>query len=117
LRACSQPRETDPMRPSASPHLDPTVASLRGVQLRFDPSVAMAEVEDTLELARLAAESLLGPERVQLDAQWDFDVDGHTVDIGTSSEVGRTLAIVFLGFVKREFGPDAARVMQTGVAR
>src|SRR5690349_17463492 len=79
--------ETVPMRPPAFPHFDlaprPVIA---GVRLQFEPSVPMAEVADTLELARLAAESLHGPERLALEARWDVDVDEHAVAIDTSAE-------------------------------
>jgi hypothetical protein len=79
----------------------------------------MAEVSDTLELARLAAESLCGAERMEVDARWEVDVSGRQVAVDTTTEAGRTLAIVFLGLVKREFGPDAVRMCgaRTEVAR
>jgi hypothetical protein len=87
-------------------------ASITDVRLRFEPAVPMAEVADTLELARLAAESLHGPERVELELRTDIDVEGHAVSIGTGTRAGRTVAIVFLGLVKREFGDQAVHVLR-----
>jgi hypothetical protein len=110
--------ETVRMYLSASPHPKVFTPAIRGVQLLFQPTVSMREVQDTLELARLAAESLCGPERMEVDTHWEVHVAGKRVCIDTATEAGRTLAIVFLGLVKREFGSDAVRVLgaRTGVA-
>jgi hypothetical protein len=102
------------MRPSMTEHSSVAAPPIRGVHLSFRPSVEMAHVSDTLELARLATESLHGPERVQLDARWEMDDADRSVAIDSTSEVGRTLAIVFLGFVKREFGSGAVHVVRMG---
>ena len=102
------------MRPTLTEHPNVAAPPIRGVHLSFRPSVAMAQVSDTLELARLATESLHGPERVELDVRWEVDAAARTVAIDGTTEVGRTLAIVFLGFTKREFGNGAVQVVRTG---
>ena len=88
------------------------------MRLSFAPGVSMHEVQDTLELARLAAESLHGSERVELELRLDVDVARRSVSIDTGTRAGRTIAMVFLGLVKREFGNEAVRVLgaRTGVA-
>jgi hypothetical protein len=100
------------MRPALSQHSNlPPAPAVRCVQIHFDTSVAMDEVQATLELARLAVEALYGPEHLELDGSWDMDLAARTVAIDTSTSIGRTLAIIFLGFVKREFGSDALHIV------
>jgi hypothetical protein len=92
------------MRTSTSPHNPSTTQSVRVI---FDPGIDMEEVAGTLELARLGAESLYGAETVELEAAWRLDRPNRCVDIDTFTRVGRTLALIFLGYVRREFGPGA----------
>ncbi len=81
------------------------------VRVSFDPdAVPMDEVRGTLELARLAAESLHGQVAVALDAEYDFDADAGVTIIDTGTAVGRTLALLFVGYCEREFGSRAVRV-------
>ena len=87
--------------------------NVHGLGLVFDRDVSFEEVEGTLELARLAAESLHGPEQVELDAAWSLDRRRHTVTLNTASAAGRTLALVFLGYARREFGSRCVRVYRT----
>ena len=80
------------------------------VQFRFGSGISMREVKGTLHLARLAAESLHGIERVRLEAKYSADDADRLVVIDRSTEPGRTLAIIFAGYARREFG-DTAVVM------
>jgi hypothetical protein len=73
----------------------------------------MDEVEGTLELARLAAESLHGTEQVELDAAWVVDRRGRTVAVDTGTAAGRSLALIFLGYARREFGNSALQVFRS----
>lgn len=84
--------------------------SRRSIQLVFDTRVPMAEVEATLQLARLAAECIHGAERVRLEARCGLDELIRAVEIDVSGRVGRTLALIFGGFIRREFGHDAVRL-------
>ena len=102
------------MRPFVPDHSNVAAPPIRGVHLSFRHSVSMSQVSDTFELARLATESLHGPERVELDARWEVDGSTRFVAIDSTTEVGRTLAIVFLGYVKREFGSDAVQIVRMG---
>ena len=80
------------------------------VQFRFGNATPMREVRGTLHLARLAAESLHGVDRMRLEAMYAIDDVAHMVEIDIDSKVGRTLAIVFAGYVRREFGEGAVRM-------
>ena len=76
----------------------------------FTSSVAFAEVEASLVLAIMAAESLHGQTRVRLDAAHAVDAGKRSCVIDASTLVGRDLNRLFVGFLSREFGPDAFKV-------
>jgi hypothetical protein len=67
----------------------------------------MGDAADTLQLARIAAESLFGAERVGLEAPASVDSPGRRVTIASATEAGRALAVLFLAYARREFGPAA----------
>jgi hypothetical protein len=94
---------------------DPT-QPIRGIELEFDRSVPMTEVAGTLQLARLAAESVHGTERVELDAVATLDRRARRVAIDTTTPSGHTLALVFLGYARREFGADTVTVYRSSVS-
>jgi hypothetical protein len=89
----------------------------RAVCLAFAPGVSMDEVSATLDLAVLAAQSLYGVERLQLDADWHVDAAARTVAVDTAPAAGRTLAMILLGYVRREFGDAAVRVTRATAGR
>ena len=80
------------------------------VRFQIGAGISMREVTGTLHLARLAAESLYGEERVELEVNCWADESERVVHVETDSEVGRTLAIVFAGYARREFGDGAVRM-------
>ncbi|HEX8915028.1 MAG TPA: hypothetical protein VF796_21930 [Humisphaera sp.] len=80
----------------------------------FASPVSMREVADTLHLARLAAEALHGPERVALGARTRVDGRRRTVTVEAATPAGMELALVFLGYCRREFGPAAVTVAAGG---
>lgn len=84
------------------------------VRFTFTKRVPFTEVAGTLRLACLAAEALHGAERVRLEARYDLDAGARTVAIRVDSEVGKTLAVVFSGYARREFGEDAVRTDRVG---
>ena len=90
--------------------------TVRAVEVDFDRQVALSDVADTLQLARLAAESLHGAETVELDAAASLDRRGRRVSIDTTSPTGHTLALIFLGYARREFGGAAVRVRRAAPA-
>ena len=100
-----------------SRHTTPFEQRISAVGLTFGPEVSMVEVEGTLELARLAAQAIHGEERVELDAAACLDHEYRRVRIDTASSVGRTLALVFLGYARREFGRENVAVERVSPAQ
>jgi hypothetical protein len=76
----------------------------------FDQDVPVEEIETTLLLAVLAAESLHGESQTRLDAGHAFDAEKRTCVIDGQTSVGRDLNRLFVGFLRLEFGEDAFRV-------
>jgi hypothetical protein len=76
----------------------------------------MGEAAATFQLAVLAAESLHGADRVALDAVYRVDHGARTIEVDRSTSVGCTLALVFLGYARREFGADAFKMRRLHVA-
>ena len=79
---------------------------------RFDPSVSMFEVDSTLHLARVAASSLHGEDRIRQQAEARVDVENSSCRIDTTREAGQSLALIFGGYVRQEFGEKAVRVQR-----
>jgi hypothetical protein len=77
---------------------------------RFDDAVPAEEVEATLVLSIFAVEALHGESQTRLDAGHAFDGKRRAVVIDASTDVGRDLNRVFIGFATREFGPGSFRV-------
>lgn len=84
-------------------------------RITFAPGVPMEEVEGTVRLAALAAESLHGPCRIELESPWHLDARNRAVVIHTGTETGQTLAIIFLGYARREFGGGAISIENLGL--
>jgi len=80
----------------------------------FAPEVPPEEVEATLLLALFAVESLHGEAQVRLDAAHALDPDRRGCILDAATPVGRDLNRVFVGFLQREFGPDAFQVERVG---
>lgn len=80
---------------------------------RFHSDISMADVRTTLLLAQLAAASLHGDDRVRLQAEATLDVKQRLCRIDTSREVGQALALIFAGYVRREFGEKAVHITRT----
>lgn len=76
----------------------------------FRPNVPLREVEESVALAILAAEGVHGEAQVRLDAGYDLDEAGHACVIDATTAVGETIARVFTGFLRKEFGEDAFTV-------
>jgi len=77
---------------------------------RFAEGVSLRDVEETLLLAVLAAESLHGQSRVRLDAAYHLEAPKCACVIDAGTEVGRDINRLFTGFAIREFGEDSFRV-------
>ena len=82
----------------------------------FDSEVPIRDVEESLLLAVLAAESLHGRALVRLDASFQLDPKKRSCVVDAATEVGRAIARIFTGFLTREFGEDAFKVAREGFA-
>lgn len=76
----------------------------------FESSIDVTDVEASLLLALLAAESLHGEAQVRLDAAHFLDPAKRACIIDAGTPVGRDVNRLFVGFVTREFGEDAFQV-------
>ena len=76
----------------------------------FSAEVPLGEVEDSLLLAVLVAESLHGRSLVRLDASFCLDEKKQSCVVDAGTEVGRHIARIFTGFLTREFGESAFTV-------
>jgi len=76
----------------------------------FKPNVPPEDLEASLLLAVLSAESLHGEAQVRLDAAHFFDQNRRACVIDSGTAVGRDHNRLFIGFLRREFGEDAFRV-------
>lgn len=83
------------------------------VKFVFKDSVPMPEVEATLRLALLAVESLHGEDRLCLESPAKVDRARRICSVDMSTDIGRTLATIFGGYIRREFGADAVKVEQS----
>jgi hypothetical protein len=79
----------------------------------FAAIVQMDDVEASLVLAILAAESLHGEDQVRLDAAHFLDREGCACVIDAATDVGRDINRLFTGFLRREFGGDSFAVVRT----
>jgi hypothetical protein len=82
----------------------------------FSAEVPAEEVEATLLLALFGVESLHGEAQTRLDAGHAFDAGRRACVLDASTEVGRDLNRLFVGFVRREFGEGAFRVERVAAA-
>jgi hypothetical protein len=70
----------------------------------FAPQVPVEEAEASLYIAVVAAECLHGEAQVRLDARHFFDGDRRACAIDAGTAVGRDIAKLYTGLLKREFG-------------
>jgi len=90
----------------------------RGVyRYTFEPSVPMREVRDSLFLAALAAEGIHGRTRVMMDASFRLDEEGRSCVIDGTREVDQSIAVIFTGFLRKEFGESAFTVKRVDEAK
>ena len=83
---------------------------LQVYRYRFAPGVDLQEAEDTLLLAMLAAEGLLGEARVRMDAAYTVDESIRAIVVDASTVVGQIISTIFTTLVLREFGRQAVDV-------
>jgi hypothetical protein len=76
----------------------------------FTSEVPVKDIEASLLLAVVAAESLHGEAQVRLDAAHYLDPDRRACVIDAGTAVGRDFNRLFVGFIRREFGQDSFEV-------
>lgn len=81
-----------------------------GYKYVFNEDVPSNEIESTVLLAVMAAESLHGRSRVRLDAAYRFDRERRVCVIDAGSDVGRDIVGIFTGYILHEFGEDSFKV-------
>lgn len=79
-------------------------------RFQFEPTVPLTDAEETLQLALVAAEGLVGESRVRLDAAYAIDEPKRQIRVDGTTAVGDAVVRMFGGFLAREFGHDAFRV-------
>lgn len=78
----------------------------------FPPDADMAQVEEVLLLATMAAEGLHGRSRVHLDAAFRCDLTAKTAEVDAGNEVGSSIARIFTALLSATIGEPAFKVMR-----
>jgi len=82
----------------------------------FDANIPHQEIEDSLLLAVMAAESLHGRSPVRLDASFYLDTRRRICVVDSTTEIGQAIARIFNGFLTSEFGEAAFKVERVAEA-
>lgn len=82
----------------------------------FELTVASEEIEASLLLALIGAESLHGETATRLGVTHFFDAEKRICVVDAGSDVGRDFNSLFAGFLRREFGAEAFRVCRVNSA-
>jgi len=72
------------------------------------------DIEDTLLLAMLAAEGILGEARVRLDSAAEIDRSTRALTVDASTLAGQIVNAVFAAFATKEFGRNGFTVRRQG---
>jgi hypothetical protein len=80
------------------------------VSFTFDPTVDLNDAEDTLLLARIAAEGLHGEARVRTEVSHAINPFGAENTISGRTAATAAVTQIFTSLLTREFGRDAFRV-------
>ena len=76
----------------------------------FKKGLPIDAVEDTLMVAAMAVESLVGRSALKLDASFRLDKKNRRCTVDASTAAGQHIARVFVGLLTREFGEGAFSV-------
>ncbi len=76
----------------------------------FGKSIDVVEAEATLLLSLLAVEALHGECEFRMNARHAFYPKTRSCEIDASSEIGRDLNRIYVGFMTREFGSSSFSV-------
>ena len=81
-------------------------------QFSFKRHIDINDVEDTLTLSIIGAETLYGRSRVRLDGWWCLDRQRRSCIIDGSTQVGQDIARLVTGFLTKEFGDNSFRLLR-----
>ena len=71
---------------------------------QFNENVPFVDVIESLVLSVLAVEFLYGDAAIRLDAAYDIDKESRMCEIDNGTDVGRSIALIFTGYLSRQFG-------------
>ena len=80
------------------------------VVFHFHPDLSLEEIDGTLRLSLMAAESLYGSTRLKLEPPARLNRNQHQCHIDITTEVGRAIASIFFGYARQEFGEGAIEI-------
>ncbi len=76
----------------------------------FDRKIPFEDVEESLLLAVLAAESLHGRAALRMCTSFYLEREKRSVAVDGDSQIGEDIARIFTGLLTQEFGEEAFRV-------
>lgn len=77
----------------------------------FKRHIPIDDIQDSLTLAIIGAENLFGRSKLRLDGWWRLDRQRRRCVVDASTEVGESIAKLFTGYLAKEFGETAFRVV------
>ena len=77
----------------------------------FKRHLPISDVQDSLTLAVISAESLHGRSQLRLDGWWRLDRQRRVCEIDASTPVGQDIARLFVAYLSREFGERPFHVL------
>lgn len=83
-------------------------------RISFKPDVSLAAVEDTLVVAAIAAESLLGRATFKLDATFRLDKEARVCVVDARTIAGQHIARIFVGLLAQVLGEGVFIVEREG---
>lgn len=72
-----------------------------------ESEITFEEASLTLKMCVLAAKSLHGESQFRLDSPFYLEIDSQSFLIDLESKTGRDLNLLFIGFLRKEFGPES----------
>ena len=79
-------------------------------RFRFTDDIPGGKIAQRLLLAAINVENLVGEAQMRLDAEFHIDRAARVVEIDRGSEVGRSIAKLFVRYLSKEFGDDCYTV-------
>lgn len=84
--------------------------SAQTYRYEIEEGVPFEEVAQSLALAVLGAECLLGESRVRLEAEFSVDEEMRCCTVNVGRESGRQIARLLTGFLVKQFGEGAFQI-------